>query len=175
MALSLTSKSKAFDNILGEDKIRMMIPGIIIKGNVKIIDIHTVTEYEEMRPDLISLHHYGTDSMWDLILKANGISNSLSIKRGDILSIPDQNAAQKFVNKTPNIDKAAREQFTNPKRMNEEDKKRQEFLKSKSATKTNGSKENLPPNMLKSNEKVKIFKDGKIVLGANIPTNNRNR
>ncbi len=175
MNKSLETKPKVFDNAIGENKIRMMIPGIILKGSIKIIDIHTVTEYEEMRPDLISMKYYSTTDYWDLILKMNGISNPLSVYAGMQLEIPDRDAAQRFIVKVPRIDKAAREQFTNPKRMNETDKKRQEFLKKKSSSKPNGSKENLPPNMLKSGESSKIFKNGKIVLGANIPTNNRNR
>jgi len=175
MINSLKYKIKVYDDKLGEDKIRMMIPGIVLKDGIKIINIHTVTINEEMRPDLISMKYYSADNLWDLILKMNAISNPLSIKAGMVLDIPDKNAAERFVVKTPKINAAAREQFTNPKRMNEGDKKRQEFLQKKSSSKPNGSKENLPPNMLKSDEKVKIFKDGKIVLGANIPTNNRNR
>jgi hypothetical protein len=175
MLTSLDTKSKVFDNTISEDKIRMMIPGIILKGTIKTIAIHTVDEYEVMRPDLISKKHYNSTDYWDLILKFNGISNPLSITEGLQLSIPDKDGAQRFIIQIPRIDKTAREQFTNPKRMNQQDKKRQEFLKKKSSSKPNGSKENLPPNMLKSGETSKIFKDGKIILGANIPTNNRNR
>lgn len=175
MIKSLDTKIKVFDNAIGEDKIRMMIPGIVLKGNIKIIDIHIVKDYEEMRPDLISKKYYGTDEAWDIILKFNGVSNPLGVYEGMELEIPDKEAAQRFIVKIPRIDKTTREQFTNPKRMNQQDKKRQEFLKKKSSSRPNGSKENLPPNMLKSGETSKIFKDGKIILGANIPTNNRNR
>jgi hypothetical protein len=175
MINALKFKAKVFDDTLGEDKIRVMIPGIVLKSGIKVINIHTVTVNEEMRPDLISMKYYGSTDYWDLILKMNAISNPFSVKAGMELEIPDRNAAERFIVKIPRIDKKAREQFTNPKRMNQQDKKRQEFLQKKSASKPNGSKENLPPNMLKSDEKVKIFKDGKIVLGANIPTNNRNR
>lgn len=175
MGKALDTKIKTFDNAIGEDKIRMMIPGIILKGSIKIIDIHNVTEYEEMRPDLISKKYYNTTDDWDIILKMNGISDPFSIKAGMQLDIPDKNAAQRFIVSIPRIDKKSREQFTNPKRMNQQDKKRQEFLKKKSSSKPNGSKENLPPNMLKSTETSKIFKNGRIILGANIPTNNRNR
>lgn len=175
MINSLKYKLKKFDDNINEDKINFMIPSILIKGNVKFIDMFTVTEFEEMRPDLISLKFYNRPDLWDIILKANAISNPLAVKEGMVLRIPDKNAAEKFISKVPRISKAPREQFTNPKRMNQKDQKRQEFLQKKSSSKPNGSSENLPPNMLKSNQKAKIFKDGKIILGANIPTNNRNR
>jgi len=175
MINSLKYKIKSFDSKINEDKINFIVPSIMIKGEIKLIDMFTVTEFEEMRPDLISLKFYNNADLWDIILKANGISNPLAIKEGMVLRIPDKNAAERFVRKLPRLTKAPREQFTNTKRMNQQDKKRQEFLQQKSSSKPNGSSENLPPNMLKSNEKAKVFKEGKIVLGANIPTNNRNR
>lgn len=171
MLRSLEYKSKVFDDKIGEEKINMIIPGIIIPGNVKINYIHDVQENEAMRPDLISLKYYNTPDAWDLILKVNGISNPFAIKPGIKLQIPDYNAAQKFKVNKPKINPEVRKQFTDTKRMNEEDKNRLEFLKKISSSKPNGSKENLPPNMLKSNETTKIYKDGRIILGANLPTN----
>jgi hypothetical protein len=62
-----------------------------------------------------------------------------------------------------------RTQFQDKKRITPTDKKRLEFLAAKSSTKKNGSSENLPPNMLKSDQKSKIVQgNDTILLGANL-------
>jgi hypothetical protein len=168
-------KEKIPDNLTGEDKFNFSKPTIKLKSEVNIINVHYVKEDEEMRLDLISNLYYGSPDFVDIILKANGISNPFSVKEGMFLRIPDKEASLRYKNKIKKVSNKPRTQFTDPKRMNEEDAQRKKFLEEKSKSKPNGSKENLPPNMLKSDESVKIVKDDKIILGANMRTSNRNR
>lgn len=168
-------KEKITDNITGEEKFNFSKPSIKLKSEVNIINVHLVKEDEEMRPDIISNLYYGSPDYVDIILKVNAISNPFSIRQGIFLRIPDKEAAERYKNNIKKVSNKPRTQFTDIKRMNEEDSNRKKFLEEKSKTKPNGSKENLPPNMLKSDESVKIFKDDKIILGANLRTNNKPR
>lgn len=174
MLRSLEYKNTIFDSNIQQEKINMIIPGVIVLSNVRIIAIHQVKEDEIMRPDLISLKYYNTADSWDLILKFNGISNPFALNTNMLLEIPEYEGLQRFISNTPKLDTAPRKQFTkNNKRLNEPDKKRLEFLKQKSQQKPNGSKENLPPNMLKTGELAKIFKNNKIILGGHLSTIDR--
>lgn len=172
---TILKKQVIVDSISNEEKLQMTLPVFKLNGSVKFIALHEVKGDEEMRVDLISIQYYGNDSFVDLILKSNGISNPFSIKQGMILNIPDKDAAEKFQKNFAKISNKPRTQFTDPSRMNQQDKNRKEFLSSKSAGKKNGSIENLPPNMLKSNQVTKKVVDNQIILGANIPNNDRNR
>jgi hypothetical protein len=175
MKAQALKKEKILDSITGEEKFDFSKPTFKLKSEVNIINVHLVKENEEMRPDIISLLYYGSADYVDIILKVNAISNPFSIKQGLFLRIPDKEAAERYKNNIKKVSNKPRTQFTDTKRMNEEDAKRKEFLEEKSKLRPNGSKENLPPNMLKSDESVKLIKDDKIILGANLPTNNRNR
>ena len=168
-------KNKITDPITGEEKFSFSQPTIKIKAEVKLIGVHLVREDEEMRIDIISNLYYGSTEFIDLILKTNGISNPFSIKKGTFLMIPDKASAEQFRKKIKKISNKPRTQFTDKKRMSQQDAKRAKFLAEKSKQKPNGSKENLPPNMLKSDQSAKEVRDNKILLGSNMNTNNRNR
>lgn len=169
--VTLRNKEKVFDDNLNQEKINMAKPSIKVEAEFKVIDIHIVREDDQMRPDLIAIKYYGDDEGTDLILKANGISNPFSIKEGQEIIIPDKDSVIRYIQKTRKSKLGPREQFTNSKRMSQQDQKRKEFLKQKSATNPNGSSENLPPNVLKSTDTVKTFKNNKIFLGTNLRTN----
>lgn len=173
-SLSL-DKVKIPDGKYGEQKFNFSQPSIKIKSEIKLKALHLVTEYEEMRIDLISNVYYGTTEYVDIILKTNGISNPFSIKEGQFLLIPDKDAAELFRKKVNYISNKPRTQFTDKKRMSKQDERRKKYLEEKSKSKANGSIENLPPNMLKSNQSVKEIKEEKITLGTNLKTNKRNR
>jgi hypothetical protein len=168
-------KTKITDDVTGEEKFNFSIPTIKIKAEVKLINVHLVREDEEMRLDIISQLYYGDTQYVDLILKTNGISNPFSIVAGQFLMIPEKDAAEQYRKKIQKISNKPRTQFTDPKRMSKQDAKRVKFLEEKSKSKPNGSKENLPPNMLKTDQKPKQVIQDKILLGSNIKTNNRNR
>ena len=89
-----------------------------------------------------------------------------------ISTSPDKRAATSLYKTPKEVKNSPRDQFVEPKRASQKDKARVEFLKKKSKKKANGSKENLPPNMLKTGEQYKKVQDnGTILLGANMPTN----
>lgn len=169
------NKVKIPDEINGGEKFSFSQPTIKINSEVKLLGVHIVKEHEEMRIDLISKAYYGTTDYIDLILKTNGISNPFSIKTGQFLMIPNKDSAEQFRKKIKMISNKPRTQFTDKKRLSEQDSNRKKFLEEKSKSKPNGSSENLPPNMLKSDQSAKEVRDNTILLGSNLRTNNRNR
>ena len=71
-------------------KLLLTIPTILFRNRETVALIesaHTVSPYEEGRPDLIAAKYYGDVSGLDIILKYNNISNPFSIKSGEILKI----------------------------------------------------------------------------------------
>lgn len=166
----LINKKRIKDHYTGDTKLAMSEPVLQLTHEIRIIDYHVINDETEMRPDLIALNYYGTEDGLEIILKYNGISNPYSIKKGDILAIPSLDSARAKYNKPKNIINTPIAQFTDKRRLSQKDKKRQEFLKRKSESKTNGSTQNLPPNMLKEGEKSKILRNNRILLGANLKT-----
>lgn len=158
------------DQDTGEEKVKIGIPPFKIARDSNLLNIHYVTPDQIMRPDLISYLYYGTYEYIDIILKANGISNPFCIKEGMFLIIPEQTsvlAQYKPITKSTK----PRTQFQDIKRITPTDKKRLQFLAAKSSTRNNGSSENLPPNMLKTNQDSKIVQgNNMILLGANMNT-----
>ena len=137
-------------------------PTMVFVKNIAVIAYHTVTEDEAMRIDKIANKYYGRPESLDRILKWNGISNPFSIAPGMILEIPDQNGQTFKWEKPIEIENPVRQQFLDTKRMSKQDLKRVEFLKNRSSNKPNGSKQNLPPNMLKTGEKDVVIK-GRVI------------
>jgi len=172
---TLKTKKKIDDTTPGivgqQKKFDMTEPSLVLKNEVQVRAYHVVTEYEEGRLDLISMKYYADPSMMDVICKANGISNPFAVARDTILTIPDKRVASASYKTPKEVKNSPRDQFVEPKRASQKDKARIEFLKKKSAQKANGSKENLPPNMLKTDQQYKKVQDnGTILLGANMNT-----
>lgn len=156
------------DEETGEDKINIAIPPFMLSREARLLTVHYVTADQTMRPDLISFLYYGDSRYIDVLLKANGLSNPFCIKEGMFLIIPDQ---MSVLNQYKPINKSTkpRTQFQDIKRITPIDKKRLQFLAAKSSTKNNGSTENLPPNMLKSDQTSKVVQgNNMILLGANM-------
>lgn len=164
----LISKRKIRDPYTGDKKLALGEPTLSLNHELRIIDYYVVTTETQMRPDLIALDYYGTEDGLEIILKYNGISNPYSLEIGQVLAIPDKTSASAKYRKPKKVANSPRAQFTDTRRLSEKDKKRQEFLKNQSAKKENGSKQNLPPNMLKEGEKSKIIQNDRILLGANL-------
>jgi hypothetical protein len=167
---TLQMLSAKVDENTGEDVLNIAIPPFKISREARLLNIHYVTADQVMRPDLISFLYYGSDEYIDVILKANGISNPFCISEGMFLIIPD-NMSVLSQYKPINKSTKPRTQFQNIKRITPIDKKRLKFLAEKSSTRNNGSSENLPPNMLKSDQVSKVFQgNNMILLGANMNT-----
>lgn len=148
------------------DKIVMTEPTMVFVKNIRVVKYHIVSEDDAMRVDKISVQYYGDANGIDRILKWNGISNPFLIAPGMILEIPDLRGQTLKWMKPDSKENPIRQQFLDAKRMNKQDKKRAEFLKNRSASKPNGSKENLPPNVIKSGETDVVIKGDAISLQA---------
>lgn len=162
-------KFKSIDNkkILN-NKLRMTEPTILFADTVNTLSEYTVHSDEICRIDLVSEKFFGTPDYSEHILKYNNISNPFSITEGDVLKIPDVEAALKnwksIKEKEGSGEKGEqtlKDQFMDSKRLTVKDKNRIEYLKKKAAQKKNGSKQILPPNFLKDDEtNIKIAGSG---------------
>ncbi len=140
---------------------------------------HYVTKHEVCRVDLISLARYGTDSMGDIILKFNKISNPFSFNEGDIMLIPDRNIGLRNWKEIVGFDipelNVIKAQFLETKRLTEKDAKRVEYLKKKAEKKANGSSIAAPPNILKPGDNNIQIAGGKISLNPTAFAKYKNR
>jgi hypothetical protein len=148
------------------EKVIMVEPTMIFVKNIRVIKYHLVSDDDAMRVDKICQQYYGNVNNIDRILKWNGISNPFLIAPGMILEIPEMMGQTLKWDKPNTKENPIRQQFLDAKRMNKQDKTRAEFLKNRSANKPNGSKENLPPNMIKSGETDIVIKGDVISLQA---------
>jgi hypothetical protein len=138
------------------EKLIFTEPSLLFTDSVKTIAVHEVTIHEVCRIDMISKLYYNDINFSELILKYNNISNPFSINEGDVLNIPDHKASMlswqainpKSINKT-----SIRDQFISTKRLTVKDANRSDYLQRKAAQRVNGSKQILPPNILKEDDK----------------------
>lgn len=128
-----------------------------------------VSEFEAMRPDLMSMKVYSAYDNWDVLLKYNGISNPFSLDLGDILLVPSINKIRKMVT-APTV---VPEKGTEPQKKNEQkimnpksnkDKRRLESLRTKVS-------EVVPPNVnLTGAQNVRVV-DGIVIFGPDMTQN----
>lgn len=151
-------------------KLRMTEPYILFSDGISTIAKHVVKEDEVGRIDIISRRYFNGDLPSEVILKYNNISNPFSIDEGDVILIPEYGPALKKWNTIKEIDDInieidnIRGQFLDTKRLSKPDAARVEYLQRKAAQLKNGSKQILPPNILKSGEENLNIKDGKITI-----------
>lgn len=128
---------------------------------VQISELFVVTQYYEMRPDLVAAIKLGNHAKMGSLLKINGISNPFAIQKGTILAIPTTKTVDdSFNTKKEKIQADNSNTNTNPNqsfRDNQEQKKfkvsegRKKFLATKIK---NPPAMNLPPNMLQPDQKT---------------------
>lgn len=129
---------------------------------------HVVNENECARPDLIALQYYGDQSLLDIILKWNGISDPFSMNVGDIIEIPSPNTNFFKLERPKEFDdNPVKQQFIDGKRLSKKDQRRLEALKKKY-----GKDELLPPNVIPVGKKNYEFDGSRIILGADAQTDN---
>jgi hypothetical protein len=161
-----------------------------IQSNTEVESVYVITDYYQMRPDIIAAIHYGDQGKMGSLLKFNDISNPFSISAGNFLLIPtektindsfrlkklaNQNAASSNSNTNTNTDPS--DAF----KKNQEQKKfkvsegRKKFLNSKIK---NQPALILSPNVTQPGEKTIEKKNGYIIFapnagggGTNIPVN----
>jgi len=139
-----------------DGKLRITEPVVLFPKNTPVIAVHEVTSDEICRIDMISIKYFNIADYAELILKFNNISNPFSINEGDVLDIPSRDIvfrAWKTIKEKGDTKDSIKDQFVNSKRLTIKDAKRAEYLKKKAAQKENGSKQILPPNILKDGDK----------------------
>lgn len=161
---TLEKKQRSID----DTKYVFTMPTVIFTENVNIMAVHTVTEDQIGRIDLISLKYYRDADYCDYILKWNGISNPFIINRGDVLEIPINTSVLSTIKPIrlvgPVNEISIRDQFVNTKRLPVKDAKRIEYLQRKAAQKANGAKQILPPNILKEGDSNITIGNGFITI-----------
>ena len=143
-------------------------------GGMSLDDFFIVTEYYQMRPDLVAAIKYGDHGKVGSLLKFNGISNPFAIREGNVLLIPNSKSIDDSFN-TRKILSQSQAQATNNTntnqntifKKNQESKKfkvsdaRRKFLEQKVKNQPNIV---LPPNVLQPDEKTIMKKDGFLVF-----------
>jgi hypothetical protein len=157
-------------------------------GGMSLDDFFVVTEYYQMRPDLVAAIKYGDHGKVGSLLKFNSISNPFAIREGNVLLIPNPKSIDDSFNtrKILSQSQAQADNNTNTNqntvfKKNQESKKfkvsdaRRKFLEQKVKNQPNIV---LPPNVLQPDEKTIMKKDGFLVFapsagggGFNKPTN----
>ncbi len=141
---------------------------------VQIQSLFTVTEYLQMRPDLISQIKLSDQGKMGSLLKFNSISNPFSLNEGQILAIPSTRTIdESFRVKKIEQQSGTSNTNTNPAntfKKNQEQKKfkvsegRKKFLDEKVK---NPPGLNLPPNMLQPGESTIQRENGFIIFAPN--------
>ena len=127
---------------------------------------HIVKDDDIVRPDRISMEHYGTVTDLDIILKFNGISDPFSMLPGETLWIPVDTIPY-FKLESPEMyeDNPIKNQFIQTKRLSKTDQRRVEALKKKY------NKESLlPPNVIPVGKKNYEFDGTDVRLGMHVQT-----
>jgi len=141
---------------------------------VSIASFFIVTEYYQMRPDLIAAIKLGDPGMVGSLLKFNAIGNPFALKEGMALAIPDDATVQesfrvkKIQNQgvSSNTNTNSNEVF----KKNQEQKKfkvsdgRKKFLQDKIKNKP---ELNLPPNVLQPGERTITRDNGFFIFAPN--------
>lgn len=166
---SLTYKPIVKDQSTGEDYLDLSTP-IFRYNKSYIVGVYYVTDEDEARPDLISIKYFGSPSYLDAILIFNRIYNPFSLKKGDLLLIPDVTDESSVYQRPPSYNEpnSPLKTFTDTERQSTKDKNRIERLKQLAKEKKNGAKTPLPPNMLQPGQNGIEAVDGAIILGANM-------
>lgn len=58
-------------------------------SDITVYQLHTVTQQEAARPDLIALDLYGTEKLWWCLMQYNGIALFSDFTAGAIIKVPD--------------------------------------------------------------------------------------
>ena len=139
---------------------------------VSVDSVFLVTEYYQMRPDLIAAIKLGDHSSVGSLLKMNNISNPFSLMEGNVLLIPTSSTVEEsfMSKKNENQRTSTSNTNTNPNqafRENQEQKKfkvsegRKKFLESKIK---NQPSMILAPNVAQPNDKSIEKKDGFLIF-----------
>lgn len=152
------------DKVREGAKLLLAIPTLMFKNKeeAKIVARHIVSDFDECRPDLIASKYYGDPTAVDIILKFNNISDPFSIKKGEVILVPDRETPLvRFKRMEAITEDLVKQQFVDTKRLSKKDQKRVEVLKKKY-----NKEDLLPPNVIPVGKKTFVIKEGAITFGA---------
>lgn len=153
-----------------EDKLYLAQPTMLFSSldpsDYLMLAQHTVKDDDIVRPDRISMEHYGTVTDLDIILKFNGISDPFSMIPGETLWIPVDTIPY-FKLESPEMyeDNPIKNQFIQTKRLSKTDQRRVEALKKKY-----NKEALLPPNVIPLGKKNYEFDGTDVRLGMHAQT-----
>jgi hypothetical protein len=171
---SLTLKNKLSIEKTGEQYYDLSAPSFTYKRELGVKALHYVTVDQAGRIDKISEMYFGTGAYIDAICIVNNIFNPFTVSEGDVLAIP-QLKDEDLVYSRPNAASRPSEtlaQYVNTDRQSVQDQSRVQRLTQLAKSKKNGVKSPIPPNMMQQGQVAKVYKGGKILLGANLPSRN---
>ena len=119
---------------------------------------YTVTQFREMRIDLISQDIYQDTKYCDFLLNLNDIDNPLNVKENDTILYVNQEQISYF-NLDESTAKTLRNTYLNINKVAKQDTNRSSYVQNNYS---------LPPTFLSTpGSSVNITSDGKITLGGN--------
>jgi hypothetical protein len=143
-------------------------------SGIALDDFFVVTEYYQMRPDLIAAIKYGDHGKVGSLLKFNSISNPFAVMEGNILLIPNSKSIDDSFNSKKMISQsqATANNNTNTNqntvfKKNQESKKfkvsdaRRKFLEQKVKNQPNIV---LPPNVMQPDDKAIMKENGFLIF-----------
>lgn len=143
-------------------------------SGIALDDFFVVTEYYQMRPDLIAAIKYGDHGRVGSLLKFNSISNPFAVMEGNILLIPNSKSIDDSFNSKKIISQsqATANNNTNTNqntvfKKNQESKKfkvsdaRRKFLEQKVKNQPNIV---LPPNVMQPDDKTIMKENGFLIF-----------
>lgn len=134
-------------------------------------NVYRVPRDYEMRPDLISAAVYNNSGYAEMILKYNGISNPFSIKEGDMILIPNLDAALANVAPEKGTDTDGSKIIRNSYKYIDPTKipksNTNEFQTRQIVNTKEGA---LPPNIAEEGEEQITLRNGRVYFGSSVAT-----
>lgn len=171
---SLSLKNELIDERTGEFYFDLTAPSFIYDADLGIKTLHYVMPDQAGRVDKISEIYFGSGEYIDAICVVNNIFNPFTVQEGEVLVIPNLTRPDLVYKRPSTVSRPTSPQlpFIDTGRQSEKDQSRIQRLAKKAQEKPAGVKTPLPPNMLQPDETAKVYEDGKIKLGANLPSRN---
>lgn len=172
LAIDIIESKPFFTNPLsGERSLDLIAPSWNTKTiRYTIKNIAIVTDETEMRPDLVSMIYMSDMSRLGTMLKLNGISNPLSVKREEILFIPGDEMVSELFRSGESINNQKQKARSFRKELQEKisqvSKERLEYLNSKNIS--NLAETPLPPNLLNEGQQQILVTEGRLIFGPDI-------
>jgi hypothetical protein len=163
----LLSRKKRFTTAVGDIIDDLISSTFTYPERMSTLGPVRIKEDEAMRPDLLANRIYADNTLWDILLKFNGISNPFSLLPDEILFAPQMQIIMKSATNPKTVPEKGMEIDANAnekklvKPRNNTDVKRLDALRKK-------VKELVPPNVNKTGVKNIVTRDGLVVLGGSM-------